>query len=310
MAVGLLAVCAAGTSAQIAAFQTGCLNSGGAAAACAAASDIAEIAGLRALLLGAGGSPVAGTASTLGHRLPGSPRWSVTARMTGARIALPDPGASGATLDGTGIGWNADLAVGVIDGIPALATVGGVGSIDLLASLGSVNLPGAAGFRTRSPLTWGAGARVGVMRESFTVPGISMSAMYRRLGSFSAGDAVPSAGGVLVRSPSASAWSLRAGVGKRISLFGVTAGFGWDRLSSEIVADIGAPSGSVTIEDDSYVSSRTLLFGGFLWTRLVYSLSAEFGWQRGGGAIEDDRSPASDARGGGFFLSFSGRLVI
>jgi hypothetical protein len=90
----------------------------------------------------------------------------------------------------------------------------------------------------------------------------------------------------------------------------VTAGLGWDRLSSEIVADIGAPTGSVTIEDDSYVSSRTMLFGGFLWTRLVYSLSAEFGWQRGGGAIEDDRSPASDARGGGFFLSFAGRLVI
>jgi hypothetical protein len=290
------------------------MNAGGQSPGCAAAAEIAGIAPLRALVAGAGGSPVAGSASTLGHRLPGSPRWGFTIRMTGSGIGLPD-GSQGTSVDGTAIGWNADLAVGVFDGIPTFDTVGGVGSIDLLASFGSINLPADAGFRTRAPLSFGAGARVGIMRESFTVPGVSVSAMYRRIGAFSAGYAVQPPGGAQssgahVRFDGTSAWSLRAGIGKRISRFGVTAGLGWDRTSSDIAADVAAGAGTAGFEEDAFTSSSAMLYGGLLWTRLVYGLSAEFGWQRANGAIEDGRTPSSDAEGGGFFLSLAGRIVI
>jgi hypothetical protein len=310
-----LALIASPLQAQVGDFQTRCLNAGGLTLECAAAAEVAGIAPLRALVLGAGGSPVAGSASTLGQRLPGSPRWAFTIRMTRAGMGLPDATSQGTSLDGTGSGWNADLAVGVIDGIPTFETVGGVGSVDLLVSLGTINLPSDAGFRTRSPFTFGAGARVGIVRESFTVPGISVSAMYRRIGAFSAGQALQPPGGAQssgahVRADGTSAWSLRAGIGKRIALFGVTAGLGWDRTSSDIAADVAAGAGTVSVEDNGFTSSSSMVYGGLLWTRLVYGLSAEFGWQRANGAIEDGRTPSSDAQGGGFFLSLAGRIVI
>lgn len=308
-AVVALAFCVPPAQAQLSDLEASCTTAGGSATSCALAADVSDIAGIRALVLAAGGSAVTGSASTVGQRTPGSPRWALTARMTGGGVEMPGPGGSGGTVSGTALSWNADMAVGLIEGATVGATVGGVGSIDLLASVGLVNLPADAGFRTRSPVTAGLGARVGIFRESFTVPGVSVSAMYRRLGSFSVGDLATDPAEAHVRSESGSAWSLRAGIGKRISLFGVTAGVGYDRLSSDISVDAGGGSGAVTITDDSFTTSRTSVFAGLLWTRLVYGLSAEFGWQRAG-QLDDARDPASDARGGGFFLSLAARLTI
>jgi hypothetical protein len=42
-------------------------------------------------------------------------------------------------------------------------------------------------------VAWALGARVGILRESFTAPGVSVSAMYRSIGSFSYGDPRPRA---------------------------------------------------------------------------------------------------------------------
>lgn len=308
-AILFLAGAAADGAAQLSDLESRCISAGGSTESCAAAVEIADIAGSRAILLAAGASPVPGSASTLGQRSPGLPRWSLAVRGTSGRIELPDPQTAGDTRSGLAMAWSADLAVGIIDGIPALATVGGVGSVDVLASFGIVNLPKGAGFGTRSPVSFGAGARLGILRESFTVPGISVSAMYRRLGSFSAGDAPTALTGARVRSESTTAWTVRAAIGKRIALFGVTGGFAWDRLSSDLSLEAAGSTGVVQLGDDSYVSSRTSLFGGVVWTRLVYSLSAELGWQRSVD-LSNGREPFSGAGGGGLFLSLAGRLTI
>jgi len=146
--LSILLVAATALQAQVTDLDAACLEAGGSALPCAVASDIADIAGVRALVLAAGASPVPGSASTVGQRLPGSPRWALTARMTGGGVELPGSAGTG-TLSGTAVSWNADLAVGIVEGATVGATVGGLGSVDLLASFGIVNLPADARFRRR-----------------------------------------------------------------------------------------------------------------------------------------------------------------
>src|SRR5690606_2935207 len=75
-----------------------------------------------------------------------------------------------------------DGAAGVFRGFSPLPTVGGVGSLDVLAGIGLVFPPTGAGFRGGSKGTWALGARLGILRESFTFPGVSVTGMYRRFG--------------------------------------------------------------------------------------------------------------------------------
>ena len=107
---------------------------------CDALTDVAATLPARFAVAAVGGNPVAGTASTLGMRMPGSPRWSIALRSTVARASLPpvpDGGADTPTL------WsvNADAAVGLFNGVNLLPTIGGFGSIDVLASIGVVSAP-------------------------------------------------------------------------------------------------------------------------------------------------------------------------
>jgi len=305
-----LALGAPGVAAQVSELEPLCTSAPVLPATCAIATDIAEIAGARVLLLGTGASPVPSTASTLGHRMPGTPHWVFAGRVTSAHIALPDSRLTGSSISGTGVGMNLDIAIGLFDGFPAFATVGGLASLDLLASVGTLRLPQEAGFRTRSPVTGSLGARLGILRESFTVPGISVSAMYRKLGKFSAGGPIDETRVAHVHVISAGAWSLRASTGKRFAGIDLTAGLGWDRIAEGLVLSLtGTGSTSVKIRTDSYTSSRTVYYGGLKWTRLIYSLSGEFGWQRGAN-LEDGRTPASDARGSGAFVSLAASVIL
>ncbi|HSJ10798.1 MAG TPA: hypothetical protein VK928_12820, partial [Longimicrobiales bacterium] len=157
---------------------------------CENVADAATMLQPRVGIALSGGNPVPGTASTLGMRLGSMPRISLTARVTAADVDLP---AVERMTDSADVSFPvgsiaADVSVGLFSGVSLLPTVGGFGSIDLLGSVGIIPLPRGEGFDNSAPLTWAAGARVGILRESFTAPGVSVSMMYRRLGDVTFGD--------------------------------------------------------------------------------------------------------------------------
>lgn len=273
------------------------------AALCRAAAELAAVVTAHGPAIASGGNPVAGTASTLGKRMAGMPRVSVVIRRVSGSADLPDGAGAGGSTGATA--WTGDVAVGVLDGLSPMTTVGGLFSLDLLGSVGVVQFPSADGFRSRTPVSWAAGARLGILRESFTMPGVSLSVMNRRTGRLTFGDAALETRDLHVRLDRVSTWSTRAVVGKRLGLFGFTGGFGWDRHSGRGIWRVRAADGTPTsFSFDSLHARRTLVFGGISWTTLVFNLSAEVGHQSG------TAGATGAAANGGWFYGLAARLTF
>ena len=266
----------------------------GAATRCVALAQGAAIAQPRIGLAAAGGNPLAGSSSTLGMRLGSTPRVAVDLRLTGARMTVP---AQDATVDGTAradasvlaTGLNADVAVGLYGGASPAATVGGVGSLDLIGSLGVLPSPGS-GFHS-TPWTAAAGLRLGILRESFTTPGITLSGMYRRIGEVRFGTTsavIPPPYLGSFRLGSTSDWILRGVVGKRLFFIATSVGAGLDRYSSDAGAAWSCPQNADCIGEAHFDFSAPLrqtranVLADFTWTSLVFTATGEIGWQRGG----------------------------
>jgi hypothetical protein len=260
-----------------------------------------------------GGNLVPGTSSTLGMRLGSMPRVGLALRASGAAIGLPAVEAVGSTDNVNAVAGsiNVDAIVGVFQGISLLPTVGGFASLDLLASAGLAPLPGGSAFGGGAPFTWGVGARVGVLRESFTAPGISVDVMYRRFGERSYGDEQLSEGRPHLLLESTSATSVRGTVGKRVLGYGLTGGAGWDRYRADVTGrvpdgSILNPGASIGFQQSGLTTDRLSFFGNVSLTVLIVNLAAEIGWQAG-----DDGPAATDRlRRGALFGGLSGRLAI
>ena len=276
----------------------------GGVAYCESLADAAVTLPARVAIAAAGGNPVAGTASTLGMRVPGSPRWSLALRNTIARASLPPIG-DGRPVRATLWSIDADAAVGLFNGFNLAPTIGGFGSLDMLGSIGVL---GGDGFERTSPLTWALGARVGILRESFTAPGVSASAMYRSLPDVEFGEPTP---GPYFENAGQSVLSLRGTVGKRILGLGLTAGVGYDRTGSDVRARFDEPGpifpNPVDIAEQDLTFGRTTFFGNVSYTILILNMAAELGWQESGtgpAAAHDDTGK------GGLFGGVALRLAI
>lgn len=263
-----------------------------------------------------GGNPVPGTASTLGLRLGSIPRLSLGGRLTLVGVDLPQilhnnqRGEIGFTLPGLSL----DAAVGLLPGSSPLPTMGGVASVDVLASIGILPLPTGAGFASGSPFSWAVGLRGGIFRESFTLPGISISAMYRHLGRSTFGDPnLIDTDGFL--NLSVSSLSLRGAVSKRIVGFGLTAGAGYDRYSSNGRFGFASPDtvgpSEFRLGFSRLRNNRTSLFGNLSYTLLILHLVGEIGWQQGTDLVSAPLpAGAQVSTGGRVFGSIAARLSI
>jgi hypothetical protein len=314
-----LALVSAATTAAQSTLREGCgTGTVGAVRTCFLAVQAADIVPARATLAATAGNSSAGTASTLGIKLGPMPPLSLGGRVSFARTAMPAlDGQADHGDDFTALFLGADARVGLYSGLAPFATVGGLGSIDLLASLGVVKLPGD---RFNSPVAWGLGARLGILRESFTAPGISLSAMYHRLGETQFGDAVFSDQNAYIELNDNATWRLRFAIGKRIAPVALTAGFGWDRTTSDALVrtTIGIPppgggSGSpqsVETSGEAGGDGRFNAFADVSYTLVVLTLAAEVGWQ-GGGETPPAVSGVSDFVGkGGLFGGITFRLTL
>jgi hypothetical protein len=185
-----------------------------------------------------------------------------------------------------------------------------VGSLDLLGSVGV--LPHGGRGLAGSPWTAGLGARLGILRESFTLPGISLSAVLRRTGAVHYG--APDGGTVAL--DHVDDLSLRAMIGKRLFAIGTALGVGLDHTSSEATL-IASCQGICSLALPAPIQARLSQTRGsgfvdLTWTSLVLNLVAELGWQRGGtpASVEPPTGDEHLVRRGAPYGSLALRLTI
>lgn len=250
-------------------------------------NSVLEAAGIVQPRIGialSGGNPIAGASSTLGMRIGRIPRISLDARVTGAYLELPPikSAASRKEINSVATAINLDAAVGIFSGFTVAPTIGGVASVDLIGSAGKARLSSDDGF-VDDPLSLAIGARLGLLRESFTVPGASVTAMYRDIGDLSVGDPSQSSTEGWFDLIGNSAVSVRGIVGKRLFVLGANLGLGYDKYSSEL--HLVVPAAATDLQVSSFSTSRVTGFANITWTLLVLNVVAEGGWQRGGDAF-------------------------
>jgi hypothetical protein len=241
---------------------------------------IAEITQARVGIGLSGGNPILGASSTAGIRLGAIPRLSLSVRVTGVQLSIPNAETTNATdeLKSIARSFNVDASIGVFSGFSLLPTVGGFASVDVLASYGKMSLSEDDGY-TRDPDSWAVGVRLGILRESFTAPGISVSATYRKFGDVRHIVGEPELdAGTITTLDNGNAFSLRGTIGKRILMLGAVAGLGYDRYSSDIRF-----VSFVSTRNRDFTNSGTTVFANLSWTMLILHVVGEGGVQRGGG---------------------------
>jgi hypothetical protein len=277
--------------------STSCLRAAQAAAILHGAAPVAAVAG----------NPVPGTASTLGIRIGSVPRLSVGTRLGASRVVVPDILRAGTGTRGHVLSaFMMDAAAGITPGFSPLPTVGGVASLDAVASTGFLLAPGD--FSGSAPFVWGLGVRLGLLRESFTMPGASVTAMWRGAGTVHYGDSSRRHGDAFA-SVAASGPSLRGVVGKRMLGVGVSGGLGYDSRRGDVAWSDGA---GADLRVRRHASSRTTAFGNLAWTFLVLHAVAEGGWISGPELLPGlDRAGAGlDPPRGGYYGGVALRLSI
>jgi hypothetical protein len=224
-----------------------------------------------------GGNPVPGASSTVGMRIGKLPRAAVGVRITGVGMDLPpiDDFQGGSDIENFLPSINIDGTVGIYQGIGLLPTVGGFASFDLIGSVGTVGLSEDDGFADGRANSWALGARLGILRESFTAPGVSVSGMYRRISGLSFGSQQLAADDAFFDVDGLRVLSLRGVVGKRIVVLSALAGVGYDSYSSDVTFGGNNP-GTVPARFgftvDAFSSDRFTAFGSLYWTLLILSV--------------------------------------
>ena len=258
----------------------------------------------------AGGNPTQGIAGTLG----GPGHFSFGIRANGLQGSLPEvdkvvPNTRGArldtyTIDTQAIGFvTADVAVGLFKGI----STSGFGAVDALVSASYIPEYSGNSVEVTVPsgsFKFGFGAKVGILSETSTRPGIAVSYLDRELPSVDitgkSGDDRLFLDDVQIRSKS---W--RAVVGKSFLFVGLGAGFGQDRYDSN--ADItvtvaprqatqGGTGGPINLGQKL---TRNNLFGTVWLNAKVMRIVGEVGRVSGGEIVtynQFDGTQPADAR--------------
>lgn len=285
LAIGMLAGSVSGASGQEAEMLvTQCLSGANVARIWCEEVAVATQA-LRAGVgfVDAGGTDVPGSSSTLGKKLGSMPRVSASVRTTLGRLKSPRvTGRSRSDVDDQTL-WvptiQGSIVVSILDGFSVVPSVGGLFSLDLLATASYLRLPSEFGDNAG---TVGVGARLGLLRESFTAPGVSVSVVHRGFGEATYGDRTRDNAEITF---DLSTTSVRAIIGKDLPFIGFFAGVGWDWHRGDMSLRTTAPGGAISTATDDFTDRRTVYFGGTSWSFLVLQGSIEAGWSSGFGDL-------------------------
>lgn len=258
------------------------------------------------------GADLAGASSTIGRRLGSAPRVSLDLRLRMARFAMPDMlgGGTGVAGENTinGYGIKGSVAVGLLDGFSLMPTVGGLLSLDLLGSASLILLGESDGFLGDEGIV-SVGGRLGIFRESFTMPGLTLSVL-RSFGQSVEWGAATVSGSQM--DTDISTTSVRAIIGKDFFTLAVFGGLGWNWDQGEMgvqVSDPTIPGGQGIGRMGDLTTRRSVYFAGVSITRLVFQFSLEGGLARGYDGLAG-YSGAYDPGAITPFASVAGRLTI
>ena len=241
------------------------------------------------------GSDNPGTASTMGRRLGAAPRIGFAVAAIGLPMEMPRVAVSsvqGLTEEESFavLGLRGTVVAGVVDGFQPAPALGGVLSVDLEGSYSALRLPGSSGFSGASTGV-GLGTRVGLVRESFSLPGVSISAVRRWHNGVQAGDIAEGNPGEVRMDLTVS--SLRATVGKNWFVLGLMAGAGWDRYEADADVTVARTGGNTDSVAGRIRSERSLYFVGGWFNFLITQVSLEVG-------VAEGVSDPFSGRGGGY----------
>ncbi len=251
-----------------ASLSAACVAAGGGAGPCARAATSADFLGLSLAAFAAHGSVSPDVQRTLGRRLPGgAPRVGLSVRPAFGGVRHPGVGADpGSEVDDVHFGGQAALQVGIFEGFQPYPTVGGVLAIDLLAGLGWLWLPTSEGYG--GAVSAGSlGARIGLLRESFTAPGVAVSYAHAWVGAAEFGPAAEVRAEPTVQ-------TLRLAVGKDVHGVGLHVAAGRDWVDNDVRLSVPG-AGSLS---DRFESSYTVIALGASLNFVVLRAEAEFGW--------------------------------
>ncbi len=268
----------------------------------------------------AGGNPVLGTASPIGKRFRVLPRIHLDGRVNFVWADIPDildyPDDTSSPLATRGFVVpmpQLNVSVGVFGGFDMTPSLGGLASVEVLGSLGTLILPGGEGFEN-DPAGYGLGARVGVLRESFSAPGISLSGTYRWFGRIQHGDVED--GSDAEFGMDVSVFSFRAGVSKSFVALGLAFTLGYDAYDSDVdiaVIDPALATANAVVpvipDDDrgDLDSGRWSAFVDASYIVLFLNFVGELGWQEERTIVT---SRGRELQAGNFFGSIGVRLSL
>jgi hypothetical protein len=175
-------------------------------------------------------------------------------------------------------------ALGIYKGMSSgLLAVDLLGSAQLLPTDQFDNLTVDSGARKIGDIALGLGygARIGLLREMGPLPAVSVSIMRRDIPQITYGD-VPS-GDRFSYGVDLHATNLRLIASKRLLVFDLAAGFGWDKYTGDALIRFRDPVTSIpqpTIPVELN-SSRVLSFLNAGMSMSVVRLTGEFGYQAG-----------------------------
>jgi hypothetical protein len=237
-------------------------------------------------IVAAAGSPVPGVEGTRGVTLGLVPKTSASLRVSAGGVRLPDLDASETVRSLTPVAVKLGTATRLFEGAAT-----GFGALDLLLEGGVLTASGDGGG---TAALLGAGARLGLLGETFGTPGVALSGMFRHLGTIRYGQSCvelpPTCGNG--REGEADFGvddiSARLTVGKRVGPVGLLGGAGWDRFSTTggtiTYRGIGGVEDTnVTLAADAE-DSRWSAFANLSYGLTIGSLVAELGWMSGGDA--------------------------
>jgi hypothetical protein len=259
---------------------------GNAQRVCAAAVDATRAFHPVIGVLVSGGNPTIGSAATLG----GLGHASLTLRANVVEVVLPNlayNGSSSTVPAGDKLFASAPMVegtLGVYRGVGnGLLAVDLLGSAQLLRTDQIDDLTVSSGARTIGgvALGLGYGARVGLLRELGPVPAVSVSVMRRDIPQIRYGD-VP-AGDWYSYGVDLHATNLRLVASKKLLVFDMAAGLGWDRYTGDATIQFRDPFTGVAQPDVpvDLNSSRVLGFLNAGVSLSVVRLTGELGYQGG-----------------------------
>jgi len=194
------------------------------------------------------------------------------------------------------------FGLGLFRGFSPSPTMGGVLALDLVGT-GSLLFPPRSIGYSGTEIGYGLGLRVGVFRESFTLPGLTLTATQRWIQGVDLDVGTP-AGSPM--SFGVSTTSLRGLIGKDLWGLGFLGGVGWDSNTSD--GTVPLPNGG-SAEFNDVSDDRTMIFGGVSWSYFVVQVSGEIGWASGWSAPENRPDGGYDPSSSRYFGGVAVRLI-